>query len=339
MVAPLRILVVDDEEQIAQLLAGILRGEGYRAEYVTDGETARARMRDRSFDLLVTDLRMPRMDGIRLIEEAKAVDPEVDALVMTAYASTDTAVESLRKGVTDYLAKPFGIDEIRAAIAKCMEGRERRRTERRRTEELTAQVETSREEVDRLRADQRRAYVGIVSTLIQAVEAKDRFNSGHSRRVAELATRFGERIDLTPEERELLETGAKLHDIGKIGIPEEILNKPGKLTDGEFDIIKSHPVIGEQILGPLEFLKEVRPIVRHHHERWDGRGYPDGLQGGQIPPLAAVLSIVDAFDALTSDRPYRQGMPETKALEILRDGAGTQWDPDLVRRFGEALEA
>ncbi|MDH3592546.1 MAG: HD-GYP domain-containing protein, partial [Planctomycetota bacterium] len=180
---------------------------------------------------------------------------------------------------------------------------------------------------------QRRAYVGIVATLIEAVEAKDRFNRGHSRRVADLAVRFACHLGLPERERELLETAAKLHDIGKIGVPEEILNKKGKLTDDEFEIIKSHPVIGEQIIRPLEFLAEVRPIVRHHHERHDGTGYPDGLDAGAIPRSAAILSIVDAYDALTSDRPYRNGMPPARALQILDDGAGTQWDPDLVREF------
>jgi len=132
---------------------------------------------------------------------------------------------------------------------------------------------------------------------------------------------------------ELIEVAAQLHDIGKIGVPEEILNKPGRLDHDEFDIIKSHPVIGEQILRPLDFLSETRPIVRHHHERWDGRGYPDGLRGSAIPHEAALLSIVDAYDAMTSNRPYRQGMAHERALDILRDGAGSQWNPDLVREF------
>jgi putative nucleotidyltransferase with HDIG domain len=188
-------------------------------------------------------------------------------------------------------------------------------------------------ENDRLRAAQRKAYVGIVATLIEAVEAKDRFNRGHSRRVADYAVRFAEHLRLPEREREVLETGAKLHDIGKIGVPEEILNKPGRLTDAEFAVIRSHPVIGEQILRPLDFLAEARPIVRHHHERWDGTGYPDGLERDAIPRAAALLSIVDAFDALTSDRPYREGLPREQAHAILREGAGTQWDPELVREF------
>ncbi|HEX5137564.1 MAG TPA: HD domain-containing phosphohydrolase [Planctomycetota bacterium] len=329
MVAPAKILVVDDEEQIAQLLAGILRSDGHDAEYVTDGEAALARLRDGGFDLMMTDLRMPKMDGMRLIREAKDIAPDVDALVMTAYATTDTAVGALRTGVTDYLSKPFGLEQVRASIGKALRAREERR---RRREEVSA----TREENLRLRADQRRAYVGIVATLIEAVEAKDRFNKGHSRRVAELAVRFARHLALPGRELDLLETSAKLHDIGKIGVPEEILNKPGKLTDEEFDVIKAHPVIGEQIIRPLDFLADARPIVRHHHERWDGGGYPDGLKGPQIPRPAAILSVCDAFDALTSDRPYRPGMPAEEALAILGKGAGTQWDPDLVQKF-EAL--
>jgi len=332
-VAPARILVVDDEEQIAELLAGILRSQGHRVEYVTSGADALERMREASFDLLMTDLRMPRMDGMRLIEEAKEIDPEVDALIMTAFASTETAVTALRRGVTDYLSKPFGLDDVRRAIEKCLKAREARRTRRARVESLSARVESAVVENHRLRQDQRRAYLGIVTTLIEAIEAKDRFNQGHSRRVAALAARFARHLALPGKEAEVFETGAKLHDIGKIGIPEEILNKPGRLTDDEFDIIKSHPVIGEQLLRPLDFLSETRPIVRHHHERWDGRGYPDGLRDVEIPRPAAMLSILDAYDALTSDRPYRAGLGHAEALEILEEGAGTQWDPDLVRQF------
>ena len=188
-------------------------------------------------------------------------------------------------------------------------------------------------ENDRLRAEQRRSYLGIVATLIEAVEAKDRFNQGHSRRVADLASAFARRLDLPEREVELVETSAKLHDIGKIGIPEEILNKPGRLTDDEFDIIKSHPVIGEQILKPLDFLSEARPIVRHHHERWDGGGYPDGLRADSIPRSAALLAIVDSYDAMTSTRPYREGLPKARALDILNGGAGDQWDPELIEKF------
>ncbi len=452
MVARARILVVDDEELIAQLLTGVLRGEGHDAEYVTDGEAALSKLRGRPFDLLVTDLRMPRMDGIRLIEEAKAICPGTDALIMTAFASAETAVDALRQGVSDCLSKPFGVDDIRAAVGKCLDAREQRRTRAEEVETLAASVaeargdlgrrvadlsflhdltrliadrgtplspclkliahhfgadlvllvgeggvvarhgeggdrelldlarashraglpregrggllaaslstgavalrspsRTGREDLrllsiaardlalavenDRLRALQRRSYIGIVATLIEAVEAKDRFNRGHSRRVADLAVRFGQGLGLAERECELLEVAAKLHDIGKIGIPEEILNKPGRLTEQEFDIIKAHPVIGEQILVPLDFLAETRPIVRHHHERWDGEGYPDRLKADAIPRHAAILAIVDSFDAMTSKRPYRDGLPAGRALEILREGAGTQWDPALVHRF------
>jgi putative nucleotidyltransferase with HDIG domain len=455
MVAPVRILVVDDEEQIAQLLAGVLRGVGHDAEYATDGHAALERIRQSPYDLLVTDLRMPGMDGLRLVEEARRVNPDVDALVITAFASAETAVKALRNGVADYLPKPFGVEEIREAVGKALENRRRRLERERQVLDLTQRVEATQVDLaqrladltflhdltraiasgfapvreclgvlarhlradslvlveagsilerhggdpdadtldlarrsgttgrvlqapagagvsvaapvaagalvlrrekpladaelrlftiasrdlalavenDRLRAERRRSYVGIVATLIEAVEAKDRFNRGHSRRVAELAVRFARHVGLADREVDVLEAAAKLHDIGKIGVPEEILNKPGRLSSEEFDAVKAHPVIGEQILRPLDFLAEARPIVRHHHERWDGGGYPDGLREGEIPRPAALLAIADSFDAMTSRRPYREGMAPEEAMRILGKGAGTQWDPDLVRAF------
>ncbi|MEM8882773.1 MAG: HD domain-containing phosphohydrolase [Planctomycetota bacterium] len=456
MVRPVRILVVDDELQIAQLLSGVLQAEGYDVDYVTDGTDAVERLGSENYDLMLTDLRMPQMGGMELIEEARRIQPGVDSLIMTAFASTDTAVSALRSGVTDYLRKPFGVDDVRSAVSKALQSREERQEAEREkstlSERLAHQEQDLQQSVadlsflhdltrliaepntplraclsaiarhfdcervvliegdrviervgaegddpelmelarasaraglsrlgapgciaapaahgavaarrkswflrndlrliaiagrdlamavenDRLRAEQRQSYLGIVATLIEAVEAKDRFNRGHSRRVAELARAFAERLELSDREVELIETGAKLHDIGKIGVPEEILNKPGRLTDDEFDVIKSHPVIGEQILRPLDFLAETRPIVRHHHERWDGGGYPDGLATEQIPRAAALLSIVDSYDAMTSNRPYREGLPKQRALEILEQGAGTQWDPELVSLFDVA---
>ncbi|MHC4955633.1 MAG: HD-GYP domain-containing protein [Planctomycetota bacterium] len=453
MVRPVRILVVDDEIQIAQLLTGVLEAEGYKVESANDGEEAVALLRKEEFDLLLTDLRMPRMGGMELIDAAREIQPDLDSLIMTAFASTDTAVTALRGGVSDYLRKPFGVAEVRSAVDNALQSRIRRHEEKREKAFLSERVEVARKnlahsvadlsflhdltrliaerdtplraclaairthldcdlvvlsegdqilaragnetedpdlcdlarqaaraglakmcdtgriaapaargavaavrasgfsrddmrllsiagrdlamavENDRLRAEQRRSYLGIVATLIEAVEAKDRFNRGHSRRVADLASEFARRLALPERDVELVETAGKLHDIGKIGVPEDILNKPGRLTNDEFDVIKSHPVIGEQILKPLDFLSETWPIVRHHHERWDGGGYPDGLRGDAIPRSAALLAIVDSYDAMTSTRPYREGLPKERALEILRDGAGDQWDPALVEKF------
>lgn len=453
MVLPtIRILVVDDEEQIARLLAGILRGAGHEAEYATDGLAALEKLKRARYDLLLTDLRMPGMDGLRLIDEAKRLSPGVDAVIMTAHASADTAVSALRNRVCDYVPKPFSVSEIRNAIDKTILAREERRRKEEERRDLCAQVESTQEDLrkrvndlaflhdltrliaggslsragcverigrhldaealfwtedaepvekdtlstvetavdlarsaaragqirrgpgnfvaapagrgavvvrrarafsdeelrllaiagrdlalavenDRLRHERRRSYVGIVATLIEAVEAKDRFNRGHSRRVAELAVRFGHRLGLPPDDLEVIEVGAKLHDIGKIGIPEEILNKPDRLTPEEFRVMQTHPVLGEQMLLPLDILSEARPIVRHHHERWDGGGYPDGLKGDSIPRGAAMLAICDSFDAMTSSRPYREGLPADRARAILFEGAGRQWDPELVETF------
>ncbi|MEE8106186.1 MAG: HD domain-containing phosphohydrolase [Planctomycetota bacterium] len=457
MVAPVRILVVDDEALIARLLTTVLQGDGHEAEFRMDGLSALEALKKKSYDLLVTDLRMPGMDGLHLIEEAKKIDPQLDAVVVTAYSSAETAVNALRRGVADYVSKPFSVEEIRGVIRKTIRERSERHRRAEEVEDLSAKFESTSEDLgrhvgdlqflheltrmaadratplrhclgvvakhfeatttllledgnvverfgapeiaaltelaqraesgrqpisagddgmtliaapvgrgavaacregrfragqlqllatagrdltlavenDRLRTEQRSAYVGIVSTLIEVIEAKDRFNPGHSRRVAELASEFAKSLGLPEREREILETAAKLHDIGKIGIPEKILNKPGKLSRSEFEVVKAHPVLGEQILRPLDFLGEARRIVRHHHERWDGGGYPDGLKAGAIPRPAALLAIVDSYDAMTSDRPYRDGLSEEKAREILREGAGVQWDPELVERFDQ----
>ncbi|MCZ6572668.1 MAG: response regulator [Planctomycetota bacterium] len=455
MVGRGRILVVDDEEQIARLLTRALNRDGHEAEFATEPREALERIRQDSFDLLVTDLRMPGLTGLELIEAARKHHPTLEALIITAYASAESAVDALRHGVADYVMKPFTTDQVRDAVRRALAARERRKNKEKAIVDLTSRVETAsadlerrvadvsflhdltrliagrkaplrnclallrghfsgsavvltdkervttwegdpdphelvpialrarREESpvhapcglgygvaapfedgavavarersfdgadlqlleiagrdlalavenDRLRAEHRHAYVAIVATLIEAVEAKDRFNKGHSRRVAALARNFAERLRLPLREREILETAAKLHDIGKIGIPEEILNKPGRLSDREFQVIQDHPTIGERILAPLDFLAEIRPIVRHHHERWDGAGYPDGLSGEEIPHPAAVLAIVDAYDAMISDRPYRRGLSPSQARDILQSGAGTQWDPDLIQRF------
>ncbi len=177
----------------------------------------------------------------------------------------------------------------------------------------------------------------IVYTLALAVEAKDNYIKGHSERVAEYAGRIANAMQLTKEERGVISDAAILHDLGKMGISDAILNKPGALSPEEYKFIKQHPIIGEKICQPLSSAEGLLPIIRHHHERYDGKGYPDGLAGMEIPLGARILAIADAFDAMTSDRPYRTGMPFTKAISILIEGAGSQWDPSVVDRFVEVM--
>ena len=181
-------------------------------------------------------------------------------------------------------------------------------------------------------------YVGTAAALAAALEAKDDYTADHAESIAKLAVQVGEELGMDPRALRDLRYGAIFHDIGKIAVPDAILHKPGRLTDDEFEVVKRHPVTGEQILAPVPFLAEVRRIVRHDHERWDGTGYPDGLRGPEIPIGARIVLVVDAFHAITSNRPYRQGLPESEARRRLREGAGTQFDPDVVEAFLRVLD-
>jgi HD-GYP domain-containing protein (c-di-GMP phosphodiesterase class II) len=181
-------------------------------------------------------------------------------------------------------------------------------------------------------------YVGTAAALAAALEAKDDYTADHAQSIADLAVEVGRELGMERRALRDLRYGAIFHDIGKIAVPDAILHKPGKLTDDEFQVVKRHPVAGEQILAPVPFLADVRRIVRHDHERWDGDGYPDGLRGDDIPVGARIVFVVDAFHAMTSDRPYRKGMPEDEAEVQLRTGAGSQFDPEVVDAFMRVLE-
>ena len=178
-----------------------------------------------------------------------------------------------------------------------------------------------------------RAYIDTLSALTSAIDAKDSYTRGHSERVTELSIKLATEVGIAPEEIEKIKLGGLLHDIGKIGIPEGILNKPGRLNDEEFEIIKSHPDLGLHILGKVEFLEAIVPIIRHHHERYDGKGYPSGLKGEEIPLLARIVSVVDTYDAMTTDRPYRKAMTLEEALKEIERCSGSQFDPEIAAHF------
>lgn len=184
-----------------------------------------------------------------------------------------------------------------------------------------------------------RNYKDTIQALVHALEARDQYTADHSDVVAEWALDTGKRLGMDEDQLRDLELGAILHDIGKVAIPDDILNKPGRLTDEEFEVMKSHTIVGERILKPIGFLKNVAPIVRHEHERWDGRGYPDGISGEQIPLASRIIFVCDAYHAITSDRPYRAGQPHAFARRILTENAGTQFDPAVVAVFMDVIDS
>lgn len=506
------VLIVDDEPKICQFLEILLQREGYRTTSVNNAAAALGLVVENHYDLVLTDLKMPGMDGFELVTQLKSMQPQMPIIMITGYATVETAVQALRYGVDDYVTKPFNIDELHKVITRTLQAARMERENKelvarlkeanseleRHREMLAAKVRKtdselnhtrdllsrqkeqvavfnqvselaaaeydlrrlldglvdllhtrlharstcimlrhgndlevragegdcgrqllgrhyplhegisgrvavertprllkdvhlgelcgkSEEPLDRLasavcvpvlnhgraigvinlcdrhegafseedveivsavatqiapsieNAVLRRALeqrcVGMMQAFVSMVEARDHFTNGHSRRVKDYACALAKAAGASPFDVELLARAAPLHDIGKLGISEQILDKPTRLAEDEQHLVRRHPVAGEALLEPLDFLSEARPLVRHHHERVDGNGYPDHLQGRKIPLLARMLSIADAYDAMTSERPFRPAMSPDAAAAELKSCAGSQFDAELVNVF------
>jgi len=467
------ILVADDESSLREICCEALEDAGYHVFQAKNGEQALDILHENRADLVLSDMRMPVLDGMQLLERIVQEKLDVDFLVMTGFGTIETAVEIMKKGALDYLPKPFDINHLMLKVEKALNFR-RQRKERENLNNLVRVLKLSKDlnnnlelstllnefifHLERnfsprcagiylkndhepdlqlvrvkgnelrnnprisalsrsicnlvmeerlpklidpyvLEADSKLQALGkrhdfdysilaapmfnqdrsigvvillrdkgqemyvpddlqlltvfgsqtasaienarlygqmqemnneIIRSFAQAVEAKDIYTRGHSDQVAYYATRLGRELSLTNDELDKLYLAGIVHDIGKIGIPDQILNKPDKLSGDEFSIMKKHPEVGRNILAQVGSLQDILPIIYHHHERIDGRGYPTGLHGDQIPFLARLVSVVDAFEAMTSDRAYRNALPLNTVKEIMSEGAGTQWESDLV---------
>ncbi len=475
-----KVLVVDDEESLREICREALTDHGYEVVEAENGAKALEILKkEPGIDIVLSDLKMPEMDGLALIDRINRFNLDVDMVVMTGFGTIETAVEVMKKGALDYIPKPFYLNhllvKLDSAFRRRMERKERERLDKlvqilKLNRDLNAKLELSavlneflfhvertfspegsaifllkgasrKMEISRIRGlfrttpmllnaikqvvflciSKRRSIIHIpgrledreivdmslekglssyqimlspfigkegplgaialvrqgdsppfnedelqlltvfasqtaaiienaqlygrviemnrevIRSLAKAVEAKDSYTKGHSDQVAHYALKLGRKLGLTSKELDKLYWAGIVHDIGKIGIPDSILNKPGRLTDEEYEVMKKHPVIGREILSQVETLKDIMPIIYHHHERVDGRGYPDGIDRDNIPFLSRVISVVDAFDAMTSDRAYRQAMDPKRALNILEKGAGSQWDEELVETWSRML--
>ncbi len=308
------VLVVEDDQPNRMLLTRLLERAGYHAVTATDGPAGLAAAFEIDPDILLLDVGLPGMDGLEICRRLRA-DPRTVALpvvLLTGRTSVEDVVAGLDAGADDFLAKPFHEAELLARL------RSARRLARVMTEMESAQ--------------------GVVAALANAVEAKDSMTEHHCQRLAGLAHLLATAAELDPVSIKGVVFGALLHDIGKIGVSDVILRKPGALTDDEWVQMRQHPLIGEQICRPLASSREFAPIVRHHHERWDGDGYPDRLKGDEIPIGARIVGLVDAFDAIVHDRPYRGARTLERAVTELGADAGRQFDPELVERFATIVE-
>ena len=324
-----KILIVDDELGPRESLRMILR-DHYEVTVLSNGLQALDLLDEHEFDLAIIDIRMPEINGIELLGKIKEKAPATEVVMITAYASLDTATRALRLGALDYLIKPFDHQAVLDVVEKGLNRREESRSIKDRIKELQLVNKTLEDKIEQTYNDIQEHYDETINSLVAAVDAKDSYTKGHQERVAHLVCLIGEFLSIKEEERAVFYHAATLHDIGKIGVNEEILRKPGTLTDEEFAVIKKHPIIGAEILSPVKFLNAAVPLVLHHHEHYDGCGYPKGLSGCNIPLGARVISVADSIDAMLWDRPYALQKTVNEVKEELQRVSGSHFDPELV---------
>ncbi len=323
-----RALVVDDDGDVRHAVARMVQHLGLLPAEAPSGEAALDYLASHGeVPLIISDIRMPGLDGVALLEEVLRRFPDTAVLMLSGVADVKLAVACLEKGALDYITKPMTMDEVRVRVAKALEKRELLLQKRfyQKTLELRVRAQSARI---------KELFLQGVQTLAHALEAKDAYTSGHSLRVSRYAVKTAVRLGFTGDRLEEIRLGAELHDIGKIGTRESVLNKPGPLTPEEWAHVTEHVVLGERILAPLaRDTPAVLRIVRHHHERMDGLGFPDGLAGERIPLEARIVCVADAFDAMTTSRAYRNPRDPAEACQELQHVAGTQFDPQVVEAF------
>ena len=360
-----RVLVVDDERGPRESLRMILQPL-YDVETAADGHQALERLRASTFDCVTLDLNMPGLHGEELMRIVRREFPDVEVVVITGYGSLETAVVGVRYGICDYLQKPFDVVKVNAALARAFSRQRGRRSladfltklgdsvgHEQEVERILNRVEQSprvqkrvgdllSELVEPASGDPEHDRVRLadfLEVLAESIESQHPFMHGHAQRTSFYSGLLCERLSLGANEQEQVRLAGFLHDVGKLGVPTELLVRPGALAPDERRLVERHPAIGADLLDPLGLPCEVTSAVRHHHEWWDGRGYPDGLYGDQIPLVARILSIADAYDAMSSNRPYRRALEPSEVLRELRRFAGVQFDPELVKEFLAMIEA
>jgi len=328
-----RCLVVDDEPRLRQALVRLMRGDGFTCLEAGSGVEALALLEKEQVALVLSDMRMPKMDGQELLRNLRLRYPDVAVVMITAVAEVEVAVACLSLGAMDYITKPFVFEEVRARVAQALEKRRLLADNRDYQERLEVRVKAQAERLETL-------FLASIQSLADALELKDPYTRGHSVRVSQYGVAIARAMKLSTTLIAQIELGGHLHDVGKIGVREEVLRKAGPLTNEEYEHIMTHPVLGWQILQPLLGENPVAlNIVRSHHERIDGKGVPDNFAGEDIPLEARIIAVADAFDAMMSKRPYRNGLTFTEAMAELRRVAGTQFDVKVVDAFFEVARS
>jgi len=309
-----KILIVDDESAARAALETLLRREGFEVRDASDGASALVECANFRPDLILLDILMPGMNGFEVCRRIKAT-PETrltPVVLITGLSATEDRIEGINAGAEDFLSKPIDFNELLARARSLLK-----------LKQFTDELENAET---------------VLFTLAQSIEARDPYTSGHCERLAAMSSRLGARLAIPEEHIKALRWAGTVHDIGKVVVPDAILLKPGPLTPEEMAVMRKHSVVGERICAPLRTFRLVTPIIRHHHEKRDGSGYPDRLRGEEIPLTARILQLADVYDALTTDRPYRTAIPSEQALQIMDDEAKLGWwDQELFDRFREMI--
>ena len=314
-----QILVTDDEAGVRDSFRMVLK-DSYDVLTADCAKECLKIVKEGFSQLVILDVRLPDIDGIEVLKEIKQINPFLPVIVITGVGTHKMAIEALRLGADDFIAKPINFYYVRDVIAKSLLDKDKKNQGIPSTKDIIT-----------------KNYLCSLKALNKILEAKDPHTREHSKKVSEYALSIAQELGLSGDEQEVMKETALLHDIGKIGIAEAILNKPNKLNPQEWAEIKRHSQIGEEILEPLKVLHIEQSIVRHHHERYDGKGYPDHLKGEQIPFYARILAVADAYEAMTSQRAYRRAFSPIEALTELERCSGTQFDPEIVRAFVRVL--
>ncbi len=326
-----KILIVDDEADIRRLLRQIVSSAGYGCLEASGAEEALGLFKNNAVDMALVDINMPGRSGTELLSDLVNIYPDTAIIMVTAISQSDTCIECMHQGASDYVTKPFNHKELLVKIEQALEKRRLKLDNKEYQQHLEERVE---EQAVRIRA----AFYDAVKSLARALEAKDKYTSGHSQRVAEISSAIARRLGMPEVLIEKIQTAALVHDIGKIGVSESVLNKSEKLTEEEYCHVCLHCEMGERILRPITQDDEILSMVRHHHERYDGKGYPDGISGasqgqGVLPFHWSIIALADAYDAMTSDRSYRKALPPDQALQEIKGNTGSQFDPVVVDAF------
>lgn len=311
------VLIIEDDIDYGEMLAYALNHLKYNVYLSYSATGGLDIIRQKKLDIILSDLKMPGMSGLDLAQRIMKMYLDIPVVLITGLNDLSLVKKALEIGVSDYIVKPVSIEELPVVIERNLQ---RKYLGKKRMQDNKADT-----------------LFKALKALMRALDAKDPYTYGHSQRVVKLAMLMADKLNLENGQRYTLQLAASLHDIGKIGMPDSILKKADSLEDMEMNKAKDHPVIGSEILGEIEELSEVASVVRHHHERFDGKGYPDGLRGDAIPLFSRILFILDAYEALASDRVYRKGMGRQQALEEIKKNAGTQFDPAMVNTFIEVM--